>query len=174
MRPNTAASASPALRVIIMIGAGDKAFVAGGDIRYMLSATPAQAVVISQAVKTLHETIRRYPRPIVAAINGHCLGGGLELAMACDIRIAARTAGFGLPEIRLGNMPGGGGTARLARLVGSAAARALCLTGQAIIAERAYSLGLLYDVVEPVEVMPAAKRLATELVEFSEFALGQL
>jgi len=170
----TTAAASHTLRVIIITGAGDKAFVAGGDIRFMVSATPAQAVIISQAVKMLHDTIRRCAKPILAAVNGHCLGGGLELAMACDIRIAARTAGFGLPEIRLGIMPGGGGTARLARLVGSAAARALCMTGQTITAERAYSLGLVYDVVEPAEVMPAAKRLANELASFSEFAFGQL
>jgi enoyl-CoA hydratase len=170
----TDAAVEQTVRVIILTGAGQKAFVAGADIRAMANATPAQAEAISRSSKALHEAVRRCPKPIIAAVNGHCLGGGLELAMACDIRLAARSASFGLPEIRLGIVPGGGGTVRLSRLIGSAAARAFCLTGQVITAERAATLGLVYAVVELDELMSAAKKLAGDLAGLSAFALGQL
>ena len=168
------AASADSVRAIIITGAGDKAFIAGADIRGLVAATPTQAEAISQAAKRLHDAMRRCARPIIAAVNGQCLGGGFELAMACDIRLAARNATFGLPEIRLGILPGGGGTVRLARLIGAAAARALCMTGQIITAERAYALGLLHEVVEPGELMPAARRLAGDLAGLSAFVLGQL
>ena len=169
-----AAAAAASVRAVILTGVGDKAFVAGSDVHRMVTASPAEAEALSGAVKALHDEVRRCAKPVIAAVNGACLGGGLELAMACDIRIAARTATFGLPEIRLGIIPGGGGTVRLSRLIGNASARAMCLTGQIIDAERAYGLGLVSEVIEPAKLMAAAKRLAYDLAGLSSFALGQL
>lgn len=170
----TEAAEDDAVRVIIITGAGQNSFVGGDDIRAMMNATPAQAEMLSRAAKAIHDTIRRCAKPIVAAVNGNCLGAGLELAIACDICIAARSASFGLPEIRLGIIPGGGGTVRLSRLIGAAATRALCLTGKAISAERTAALGLVHEVVELSELMPTAKQCASDLAGLSAFALGQL
>lgn len=164
----------PHVRCIVITGAGEKAFVAGADIAQFTDATPAVAETLALSVKALHDAMRACRKPIVAAINGFCLGGGLELALACDIRIASARAKFGLPEIRLGIMPGGGGTARLARCAGPAIARALAMTGEMIDAPRALALGIVTEVHPSEQLAAAAGALAARLAGYSPFALAQL
>lgn len=168
------AAAHKDVRVLVLTGTGDRAFAAGADIKELVDLDPADSEELSLAVMAFHERLRALPLPVVAAIHGWCLGGGLELALACDIRIAAETARFGFPEVKLGVMPGGGGTARLVRLVGAAAARSLCLTGETIDAERAYQLGLVSRVVPAAELASAAEALARRLAAFSAVALRQI
>lgn len=163
------------VRVVIITGQGEKAFVAGADIGELYNASPARAEQASRTATDLYARIRQCTKPVIAAINGHCLGGGLELALACDIRIATASAVFGLPEVKLGILPGGGGTVHLRRLVGDSAARALCLTGSTIDAIRAYGLGLVTEVVfPPTELMVAALRLANELAALSTTAVVRM
>src|SRR3989442_943785 len=133
-------------RVLILTGAGDKAFIAGADINEFEGRT---ALMQREAMKGLRifSAIEEFPMPVIAMINGFCLGGGLEVALACDIRIASDTAKLGQPEINLGIIPGGGGTQRLTRLVGEGKAMELILTGDLIDAIHAKEIGLLNDVV---------------------------
>ena len=162
------------VRAIVITGQGDKSFVSGADIKEFLDAGPAEALAIAQRFKAITDRITRCSKPVIAAVNGFCLGGGMELALACDIRIASSHARFGLPEIRLGIIPGGGAAARLTRLVGSSAARALAMTGETIDAERAFTLGIL-AAVHPTPDLPAATRkLAEKLASYAPFALAQL
>jgi enoyl-CoA hydratase len=166
--------ADPAARVIVITGQGPKAFVAGADITQFVEASPAAAEQIALAGKAMHDRIAACRKPVIASINGFCLGGGLELALACDIRIAAANARFGLPEIKLGIMPGGGGTVRLARLAGASLARALAMTGDMIEADRALAAGLVAAVHPPEKLADAARVLAEKLAALSPFALAQL
>jgi enoyl-CoA hydratase len=136
-----------AVRAVVLTGAGEKAFAAGADIKEMAGLGPLEAEALARRAKRLHDAIIACPKPVLAAINGFALGGGFELALACDLRIAAEGARFGLPEVKLAVLPGGGGTARLSRLIGPAVARALCLTGELIPAERAYALGIVSELV---------------------------
>lgn len=168
------AASSGETRVIVLTGAGDQAFAAGADVEELVDLDPAGSEQLSLSIMTLHEQLRALPLPVVASIQGWCLGGGLELALACDIRIAAETARFGFPEVKLGIMPGGGGTARLVRAAGAPAARALCLTGEIIDAERAYQLGLVSRVVPAAELQSATDALARRLASYSAEALGQI
>jgi enoyl-CoA hydratase len=147
--------ATPSVRAIVVTGAGDCAFIAGADITEMVDASPQQAAVFSQAAAAVNDRIVKCPKPVIAAINGYCLGAGLELALACDIRIASTTAVFGLPEIRLGIIPGGGGTVRLARLIGNGPARAMCLSGSNLSAARALELGLVTEMVDFTDLKDA-------------------
>lgn len=169
-----AAVADEAVRCLVLTGSGEKAFVAGADISQFVTATPVTAERLALATKALHDDIAACPRPVIAAVNGLCLGAGLELALACDIRLAAATARFGLPEIRLGIMPGGGGTARLSRIAGAGAARALALSGESIDAERALALGIVSAVHPAAALAGAAADLAARLAGFSPLALAQL
>lgn len=166
--------ATPSVRAIVVTGAGDCAFIAGADIVGMVDASPQQAAVFSQAAAAVNDRIVKCPKPIIAAINGYCLGAGLELALACDIRIASTTAVFGLPEIRLGIIPGGGGTVRLARLIGSGPARAMCLSGSNLSAARAFELGLVTEMVDFTDLKAAAQELAGTLAAFGAIALAEL
>ena len=127
-------------RVILILGSGTRAFAAGADVEELIDLTPEQSLDLSLFIERFHAEIEMAPLPVVACIRGWCLGGGLELALAADIRVASNTAKFGLPEITLGILPGGGGVARLSRIAGTAAARHLCLTGRIIDAERAHRL----------------------------------
>lgn len=161
-------------RVIVLRGAGDRAFVAGADVAEFAAALPADALAVAERTRRLHSAMVSAPQPVVAAIGGYCLGGGFELALACDIRIASRKAQFGLPEIKLGIMPGGGGTFRLARIAGSSVARQLSMTGEMIGAERAHGLGIVASVHEPDEFERAIAELADRLASYSPFALAQL
>ena len=132
-----------AVRVVVLTGAGEKAFVAGADIAEMNGYTPVQAQAFSRTGQRLMSAIERLGKPVIARIQGFALGGGMELAMACHLRIASEKAKFGQPEINLGLIPGFGGTQRLLRLAGRGAALELCLTGAVISAQRAFELGLV-------------------------------
>ncbi len=159
------ASGDDKVRVIVLTGAGDKAFVAGADISEIRAQSPTEARSFSQFGQNLMSMIQSLDKPVIAAINGYALGGGMELALACHLRIASRNARLGLPEIKLGIMPGFGGTQRLVRLVGSTIALEMVLGGEPITAERACALGLVNRVVEPEALEEAVKTLAAPLVK---------
>ena len=159
------ASGDDKVRVIVITGAGDKAFVAGADIGEIRSQSPVEARRFSQFGQNLMSMIQSLDKPVIAAINGYALGGGMELALACHLRVASRNARLGLPEIKLGIMPGFGGTQRLVRLVGSTIALELALGGEPISAERAYELGLVNRVVEAGELEEAVQTLAAPLTK---------
>ncbi len=146
--------------VVILTGAGDRAFVAGADITEITGMGVRDGTRYSGNGLYLMKTIQDFPRPVIAAINGFALGGGCELAMACDIRLASEKARFGLPEVALGLIPGFGGTQRLARLVGRGKAMQLILSGDMIDAAKAHCIGLVEEVYPPDQLMEAALKLA--------------
>ena len=159
------------LRVLILTGAGDKAFIAGADVNELAQQTPASGRETSlhgQAVLHKFETLGK---PSIAAINGFALGGGCELALACSIRLASRTAKLGQPEVKLGIIPGYGGTQRLARLCGKGVALELCLSGEMISAEEAQCIGLVNHVYEPGELLAAAQALAAKIAANAPLAV---
>ena len=165
-------NADDAIRAIILTGAGEKAFVAGADIGEFNSLRSAEeAAEYARAGQAVLNRIERLPKPVIAAINGYALGGGCELAMACDIRIAADTARLGQPEINLGIIPGYGGTQRLTRLVGKGMAKLLVLSGDQISAQEAQRIGLVDVVVPAAELMPKALELAGKLASKAPVAL---
>jgi enoyl-CoA hydratase len=152
------------VRAIILTGAGGRAFVAGADIGELNALTPAQALAFSRAGQTMMLMVERLGKPVVAQIDGFALGGGMELAMCCSLRIASSTSKFGQPEINLGIIPGFGGTQRLLRLAGRGATLELCLLGHNVDAQRAYELGVVNRVVAAdaldAETMKIAQQLA--------------
>ena len=159
------------VRVLILTGAGEKAFVAGADISELAVQSPVsgkETALFGQGVLHQLETLGK---PSIAAINGFALGGGCELAMACSIRLASKTAKLGQPEVKLGIMPGYGGTQRLARLCGKGAAHELCLSGEMISAEEALRIGLVNHVYEPGELLPAAEALAKKIIANAPLAV---
>ncbi|WP_295957390.1 enoyl-CoA hydratase-related protein [uncultured Xanthomonas sp.] len=166
-----AAADDPQIRVVVLTGAGEKAFVAGADIAEMNELTPVQGRDFSQLGQRLMRRIERVPKPVLAMVNGFALGGGLELAMACHLRVAAEGARLGQPEINLGLIPGFGGTQRLLRLVGRAAALELCLLGAPIDAARALQLGLVNRVVAAGELQATTLQLAQQLADAAPLAL---
>lgn len=164
-------AADPAVRVAVLTGAGPKAFVAGADIAEMSALSPVQARDFSLRGQRTMRRIETLPKPVIAMINGFALGGGLELAMACHLRVAAGTARLGQPEINLGLVPGFGGTQRLLRLAGRAATLELCLTGAPIDAARAHQLGIVNRVLPPEELEAGTLKLAGELAAAAPLAL---
>lgn len=160
-----------AVRAVVLTGGGDKAFVAGADIAAMKDMTAEQARRFSELGQAVMSGIAAAPQPWVAAVNGFALGGGCELALACDIRLAAETAKFGQPEIGLGITPGYGGTQRLVRTVGRGWATWMVLTGRHIGADEALRLGLVTAVYPREELMPQALRLAADLATKSPLAM---
>jgi enoyl-CoA hydratase len=150
----------PAARVVVLRGAGPKAFIAGADIAELQQLDPEGAAAASGEGQDLTLKIQQLGKPVIAAVNGFALGGGCEMALACTLRIASSNALLGLPEIKLGVLPGYGGTQRLARLIGRGLAMEMALTGDPITAERALELGLVNQVVEPAELDAAVDRLA--------------
>jgi enoyl-CoA hydratase len=151
-------------RVVILTGAGEKSFVAGADIGDLAVQTPVsgkETALFGQSVLHRLETLGK---PSIAAINGFALGGGCEVALACSIRLASKTAKFGQPEVKLGIMPGYGGSQRMARLCGKGMAHELCLTGEMISAEEALRIGLVNHIYEPAELLPAAESLAKKII----------
>lgn len=160
------------VRVIIITGSGDKAFIAGSDVKEMLPETSITIRKFHAANRLLLEKLEKLPKPVIAAINGFALGGGCELAMSCDLRIAAENARLGQPEINLGIIPGAGGTQRLTRLVGMARAKELIYTGDLIDAKTAFNIGLVNKVVPQNDLMSEAKVLAQKLLTKSSVALS--
>src|SRR6267154_1210966 len=147
------------VRGIILTGAGDKAFIAGADISELAQAGAFQAEESSRFGQGVLELIENLGKPVVAAINGFALGAGCETAMACTIRIAVENAKFGQPEVKLGLLPGGGGTQRLPRLVGKGRALQLILSGEMISAQEAYRIGLVNEVVPAADLIPRAEAI---------------
>lgn len=135
------------IKVVIITGAGEKSFCAGADISYMVNIDPITAEKYASSAQSVLNKIERLEKPVIAAVNGYALGGGCELAMVCDIRIASSNAKMGQPEVTIGIPPGWGGTQRLMRLVGPAKAKELVFTGKMISAEEAFQLGLVNGVI---------------------------
>jgi enoyl-CoA hydratase len=158
------------VRVVVITGAGEKAFIAGADINEFAGKTALEEREVMRNSRAF-DAVEDFPKPVIAMINGYALGGGCELAMACDIRIAATTARLGQPEIKLGIIPGGGGTQRLPRLVGEGKAMELILTGDMIDAGEAHRLGLVNHVVAPQELEAKTMELANRIAEMSPVAL---
>jgi len=151
------------IRVIVITGAGDRAFSAGADLRMMKGAGAVKGAELSRMGQRLTTQVEACGKPIIAAINGYALGGGIELAMACDIRIASENAQIGQPEINVGLVPGWGGTQRLPRLVGKGIAKEMIFTGKRIDAKTAERYGLVNLVVSPDQLQAKVKELAVEL-----------
>ena len=158
------------IRVVIFTGAGDKAFIAGADIAEFAGRTALQQRAI-MLERGLFNAIDTFPKPVIAMVNGYCLGGGCELALACDIRIASDNASFGQPEINLGIIPGGGGTQRLPRLIGEGKAMEMILTGEIINAQEAFRCGLVNQVVPADQLEAKTMEVANRLAEKSPIAL---
>lgn len=168
------AARDPEVRVVVLTGAGPKAFVAGADIAEMHTLTPVQGRDFSLRGSRMMRRIEKLPKPVIAMINGFALGGGLELAMSCHLRIAADSAKVGQPEINLGLIPGFGGSQRLLRLCGRAATLELCLTGAPISAERALQLGIVNRVVPATDLETETMTLARQLAAAAPLALRGL
>ena len=167
-----ALATDPAVRGVILTGAGSKAFVAGADITELATQSPLEGKrrsLVGQAVLRRLESMRK---PVIAAVNGFCLGGGCELAMACHLRIASTAARFGQPEVKLGIGPGYGGTQRLPRLVGRGRALQLLLTGEMIDAQEAFRIGLVNTVVPPTELMPSAEAMMRQILANAPLAIA--
>ena len=157
-------------RVLVLTGAGDKAFVAGADINEFAQRTPLEQRA-AMSGRVVFEELADFPRPTIAMINGFALGGGCELALACDIRIAAQSALLGQPEIKLGVIPGGGGTQRLPRLVGPGQALRLIFSGELVNADEALRIGLVDRVVPDAELRTQTLHLARTIAAHSPVAL---
>ena len=160
-----------AVRAVILTGAGPRAFVAGADITEFSALPAAQVLEFSRFGQALMSRVERLGKPVVAAIGGFALGGGMELAMACTLRIASETAKLGQPEINLGTMPGFGGTQRLLRLAGRSAALELCLLGAPITAQRAFELGVVNRVVPADQLEAETRKVAAQLAASAPHAL---
>jgi enoyl-CoA hydratase len=150
------------LGALILTGTGEAAFVSGADINEMRQRTRDEGLAAINS--SLFAAVERFPRPTIAAVNGYALGGGCELALACDIRIAADRAKFGQPELGLGIIPGAGATQRLPRIVGLGHAKHLILTGEIIDARRALEIGLVSAVVPPASLLPKAREIAKQIL----------
>jgi enoyl-CoA hydratase len=164
--------ADPTIRAVILTGAGEKAFVAGADIAAMKDLDAAAARDFALLGHKVMHVIEHLSKPVIAAVNGFALGGGCELALACDIRLAGDNARFGQPEVNLGVLPGFGGTQRLPRLIGKGRAKELLFTGDMIDAGEAFRLGLVNRVVPPGELLGAARDLATKIAGKGAFAVA--
>lgn len=158
-----AAREDQTVRCVILTGAGEKAFVAGADINELAQMTPITGKETSEKGQRAFRFIERFPKPVIAAINGFALGGGCELALACHIRIASEKAQLGLPEVTLGIIPGYGGTQRMARLLGKGRALEMILTGDRISAPEAERIGLVNKVVPADQLMPMAEEMARKI-----------
>ncbi len=165
-------SGDPSLRAVILTGAGERAFAAGADIAELAALDgPVAGEHKARTGQRLTQLIEALPVPVIAAVNGFALGGGCELAMACDFRIASENAKFGQPEVNLGVPPGYGGTQRTTRLVGPGMALFLCLTGEMIDAAEALRIGLVQRVVPLADLLPEAQRIATAIAAKAPLAI---
>ncbi len=158
------------VRVVVITGSGEKAFIAGADISEFEGKTPVTQRAVFQE-RTLFNTIDTFPKPVIAMVNGFCLGGGNELALACDLRICGENAKFSQPEINLGIIPGGGGSQRLTRLIGEGRSMEMILTGDMIDADTAYRFGLVNHVYPAAELCAKTMELASKIAEKAPIAL---
>lgn len=163
-------SSDKSIRVVLVTGAG-KAFVAGADIADMKKMTPSEASEFARNTTKIYEKMERMDKVFIAVVNGYAMGGGCELALACDLRIASTKAVFGLPEVGLGILPGGGGTQRLPRLIGPAKAKELIFTAKSLRAEEAEKVGLTNATYDPEELMAKAKEMANAVLKNSNSAV---
>jgi enoyl-CoA hydratase len=170
----TAVCDDESVRAVVLTGAGDKAFAAGADIGAMADMTPTQAIAFAHLGHRLGALIEQAPFPVIAAVNGFALGGGCELALCCDFIHASDRAKFGQPEVSLGVIPGFGGTQRLARLVGAARARELCMTGDVLGAEDALRIGLVNAVVPHAELLARVGDVARRIASRGPLAVGSV
>jgi enoyl-CoA hydratase len=152
------------IRGVILTGSGDKAFAAGADIAEMSNYTGIEAGEATRRAQEVTEVIENLGKPVIAAVNGFALGGGCELSMACTIRLAVEGAKFGQPEVKIGIMPGAGGTQRLPRLVGKGRALQLILTGEVISAQEAYRIGLVNEIVPSSNLIPRAEAILNQII----------
>lgn len=162
----------PAIRVLIITGDGEKSFVAGADISEMAHLNEQEGYEFGKLGAKVFRTIETLPIPVIAAINGFALGGGCELAMCCDIRIASVKAKFGQPEVGLGIIPGFSGTYRLPKLIGQGYAKEMIYTGKIIRADEALRIGLVNSIHEPEELMPAALEMAKKMLACAPVAIS--
>jgi enoyl-CoA hydratase len=161
------------IRVVIFTGAGDKAFSAGADLKERKTLNEMEVRRNVKKIRDVFDAVANLPQPTIAAVNGYALGGGFELMLACDFRIAVKEAVMGLTEVSWAIIPGAGGTQRLPRLIGEARAKELILTARKITAEQAYEYGLLTKVVEKENLMPSCEALAHEMMQNGPIALQQ-
>ncbi len=159
------------VRAIILTGAGEKAFVAGADIASMSTMSEADAVEFGRLGHEAMNAVDQCTKPVIAAVNGFCLGGGLELALSCDFIYASEKAKFGLPEVNLGLFPGWGGTQRLARLIGKNKTRELIFTGKVILATDAFIFGMINKLCKPEELMNEVRAIATDITKRAPLAI---
>jgi enoyl-CoA hydratase len=167
----SSAANDQSIRVLILTGAGEKAFVAGADLNELARCTALDGRDLALLGQAVYSRLENLGKPSIAAVNGFALGGGCELALACTIRLASRTARFGQPEVTLGLMPGYGGSQRLARLCGKSVAHELCLAGQMISAEEALRIGLVNHLYEPGELIAASEVLANKIAANAPLAV---
>lgn len=160
------------IKALIITGSGDKAFVAGADITFIMTLSPAQGRHFASLGQKIFRKIELIEKPVIAAVNGFALGGGCELAMACDIRLASENAIFGLPEVGLGVIPGFGGTQRLPRLVGEGRAKELAFSASTIDAAEAYRIGLVNRVYPQAELIDQARKLIKKILKNGPLAVG--
>lgn len=166
-----AARSDDAVKAVIVTGGGEKAFVAGADINELAQKTPITGKETSERGQFIFSFIERFPKPVIAAINGFALGGGCELALACHIRIASERAQLGLPEVSLGIIPGYGGTQRMARLLGKGRALELICTGERVSAGEAERIGLVNRVVPAEQLMAVAEEMARKIMSRGPLAV---
>jgi len=164
------ARADVAIRGVILTGAGDKAFIAGADISELAQATALDAEQSSRFGQEVLDLVENLGKPVIAAVNGFALGGGCETALACTIRIAVEEAKFGQPEVKLGLVPGGGGTQRLPRLIGKGCALQLILTGEMISAREAYRIGLVNEIVPAADLITRAEQILNKIASNAPIA----
>ncbi len=167
-----AVAADPAVRALVLTGAGEKAFVAGADISEMSSLPPVEARRFAEAGQRALARLEALPIPTIAAVNGFALGGGCELAMACDLVYASEAARFGQPEVNLGLIPGFGGTQRLTRRVGLMRAKEIVLTGEMVDAAKAKAIGLALDVLPAAQLVPHAVAVARKIASRAPLAIA--
>ncbi|HTV53540.1 MAG TPA: enoyl-CoA hydratase-related protein [Terriglobia bacterium] len=159
------------IRAAILSGAGEKAFVAGADVSEIAALTSLGAREISLRAQAVFDFIENLGTPVIAAVRGYALGGGCELAMACTLRVASESSRFGQPEVKLGIIPGYGGTQRLSRLIGKGRAMEMILTGEMVTAQEAYRIGLVNSVVPETDVITAAESIARKIVANAPLAV---
>jgi enoyl-CoA hydratase len=160
-----------AIRVVLLTGAGEKAFVAGADIRELATLSAMDGEQVATRGQRIFSLIENCGKPVIACINGFALGGGCEVALACTLRIASSNARLGQPEVKIGIIPGYGGTQRLPRLIGKGAALKMILTGEAISAAEALRLGLVDEVVEPDQLLARAEQIAQTIAGMAPLAI---